>query len=98
MTARFPKTQPQVAKIIQRTGFDYLTVPSGLAPRARRDLQRGQAVGRFSIDDLDVALACAAGALLGVLHLTIKAVRCRGAAPCGGEPETGTALPGHGCR
>jgi AcrR family transcriptional regulator len=69
LTARLPKTHPQLAKIIERTGFDYLAAPDGLAPRARRDLQRGQVAGRFTIEDLDVALACAAGALFGVLHL-----------------------------
>lgn len=69
MTARFPKTQPQIAKIIERTGLDYLANPDGLAPRARRDLKRAQAAGRFDIGDLDVALACTAGALFGVLHL-----------------------------
>jgi AcrR family transcriptional regulator len=67
MTARFPKTQPQIAKIIERTGLDYLANPDGLAPRARRDLE--QSAGRFDIGDLDVALACTAGALFGVLHL-----------------------------
>lgn len=69
LTARLPKTQPQIAKILQRTGLDYLAAPDGLAPRARRDLQRAQAAGRFAVDDLDVALACTAGALLGVLYL-----------------------------
>jgi AcrR family transcriptional regulator len=69
LTARLPKTQPQIAKIFQRTGLDYLAAPDGLAPRARRDLQRAQAAGRFAVDDLDVALACTAGALLGVLYL-----------------------------
>ena len=65
MTARLPKTQPQIAKIFRRIGFDLLTAPHGLAPRARRDLQTGPAAGRFTVDDVDVALACAAGALLG---------------------------------
>jgi AcrR family transcriptional regulator len=69
MTARLPKTQPQIAEIFQRIGFDLLVSPHGLAPRARRDLQRAHAAGRFTIDDLDVALACTGGALLGVLHL-----------------------------
>src|SRR4029453_14977296 len=69
LTARLPKTQPQIAKILQRTGLDYLAAPDGLAPRARRDLPRGQAAGRVPVDDLDVALACTAGALLGVLYL-----------------------------
>ena len=69
MTARLPKTQPQLARTFQRIGFDLLVAPRGLAPRARRDLQRAEAAGRFTIDDLDVALAGATGALLGVLHL-----------------------------
>ena len=38
-----PETQPQIAKIIERTGLDYLANPDGLAPRARRDLKRAQA-------------------------------------------------------
>ena len=73
MTARLPKTQPQIAKIFEQIGFDLVTAPHGLAPRARRDLQRAEAAGRFTIDDLEVALACAAGALLGVLHLASNA-------------------------
>ena len=69
MTARLPKTQPQMAKIFQRIGFDLVAAPHGLAPRARRDLQGAEAAGRFTVGDLDVTLACVAGALLGVLHL-----------------------------
>ena len=69
MTARLPKTQPQIAKIFRRIGFDLLAAPRGLAPRARRDLQTAVAAGRFTVDDPDVALACAAGALLGVLQV-----------------------------
>ena len=71
ITARFPKTHPQLARIIDRTGPQYLTSPSGLAPRALRDLQRAKDAGRLSFGDPDVAIACAAGALLGVLHLGV---------------------------
>jgi hypothetical protein len=42
-----------------------------LAPRALRDLQRAKDVGRLSFDDPDVAIGCAGGALLGVLHLSL---------------------------
>jgi|SRR5664279_211624 len=70
MTARLPKTHPQMASIIERTGMSYLIEPDGLAPRAMRDLQRARQAGRFEIDDPMVALACTAGALLGVLHLS----------------------------
>jgi AcrR family transcriptional regulator len=69
MTARLPKTHPQMASIIERTGMRYLTAPDGLAPRAMRDVQRAMQAGRFDIDDPLVALACTAGALFGVLHL-----------------------------
>ncbi len=69
ITARFAKTHPQVAQIIDRTGPRYLTAPTGLAPRALRDLQRAKDAGRLWFDDPDVAIACTGGALLGVLHL-----------------------------
>ena len=69
IAARFPKTHPHMARIIDRTGPRYLT--SGFAPRALRDLQRAKDAGRLSFDDPDVAVACAGGALLGVLHLSL---------------------------
>jgi AcrR family transcriptional regulator len=71
LTARFPKTHPQLAQIIDRTGPRFLTSPSGLAPRALRDLKRAKDAGRLSFDDPDVAIACVGGALLGVLHLSL---------------------------
>jgi AcrR family transcriptional regulator len=69
ITARFPKTHPELAKIIARTGHRFLTSSSGLAPRAVRDMQRARDAGRFAFDDPALALACVGGALLGVLHL-----------------------------
>lgn len=71
MTARFPKTHPELAKIIDRVGPRYLLAPFGLAPRAMRDLHRARDAGRFSYDDPAVALACTGGALLGVIHLSL---------------------------
>ncbi|PRY57193.1 TetR/AcrR family transcriptional regulator [Glycomyces artemisiae] len=69
LTARFPKTQPEMAKIIERVGPGYLTAPTGLAPRALRDLQHAKDVGRFAFGDPQVTIACAGGAVLGVIHL-----------------------------
>jgi VIT1/CCC1 family predicted Fe2+/Mn2+ transporter len=51
--------------------LQYITSPSGLAPRAGRDLRRAKEAGRLSFDDPDVAIACAGGAMLGVLHLIL---------------------------
>jgi hypothetical protein len=45
-----------------------LDIPTGLAPRALRDIQAGQAAGRFTVPDADIALSAAAGGLLGLLR------------------------------
>jgi AcrR family transcriptional regulator len=73
ITARFPKTQPEMAKIIDRVGPRYLTASHGLAPRALRDLQHAKDAGRLTFADPTVAIACAGGALLGVMHLGLLA-------------------------
>ena len=72
ITARFPRTHPELAQILARSGPRYLTAPSGLAPRALRDLERARDAGRFRFDDPAVALACTGGALLAVLHLALE--------------------------
>ena len=72
ITARFPRSHPELAQILARSGPRYLTAPSGLAPRALRDLERARNAGRFRFDDPGVALACTGGALLAVLHLALE--------------------------
>ena len=72
ITARFPRTHPELAQILARSGPRYLTAPSGLAPRALRDLERAGESDRFRFDDPAVALACAGGSLLAVLHLALE--------------------------
>ncbi|QNK79352.1 TetR/AcrR family transcriptional regulator [Nakamurella sp. PAMC28650] len=69
LTARLPKTHPQMARIIRNTGATYLAAETGLAPRARRDILAARDSGRFTVGDPVVALACVGGALLGVLNL-----------------------------
>ena len=49
-------------------GLDALDIPSGLAPRALRDIQAGQATGRFTVPDAEIALSAVAGGLLGLLR------------------------------
>jgi hypothetical protein len=43
--------------------------PPRSAPRALRDIQRAVEAGRFRVDNPYVALAAAAGSLIGLLHL-----------------------------
>lgn len=68
LTVRLHKTHRQIAKIMANTGPAYLNSPSGLAPRALRDISNASAAGRFDISDPVVALACAGGSILAVLH------------------------------
>ena len=69
LTVRLHKTHPQIARIMTNAAPAYLNAPSGLAPRALRDLTRAKAAGRFDISEPVVALACTGGALLGMLHV-----------------------------
>ena len=45
------------------------TSPTGLAPRALRDIQAGQATGRFTVADAGIALSAATGGMLGLLRM-----------------------------
>ncbi len=62
-------THPEVARFITGAGFDLLDAPGGLAPRALRDIEAGQAAGQFSVADTEVALSAVAGGLIGLLRL-----------------------------
>jgi hypothetical protein len=46
-----------------------LDAPTGLAPRALRDIKAGRDAGRFTVPDAEIALSAAAGGLLGLLQL-----------------------------
>ncbi|KUL23179.1 TetR/AcrR family transcriptional regulator [Actinoplanes awajinensis] len=72
-TALLPVTHPDLARIIDRAGLRYVTPPTGIGPLARRFLRHAKDVGRLCYDDVDVALACAGGAALGVLRLGLAA-------------------------
>jgi hypothetical protein len=46
-----------------------LSSDSGLAPRARRDIKAAVDMGLFDVEDLDIAVTMAAGALLALGQL-----------------------------
>jgi AcrR family transcriptional regulator len=69
LSARLGWTHPEVARFITGAGLDLLDVAGGLAPRALRDIQAGQAAGQFSVADAEVALSAVAGGLIGLLRL-----------------------------
>ena len=69
ISGRLGWTHPDIAGFLTGAGLDALDVPGGLAPRALRDIQAGQAAGRFTVADAEIALSAVAGGLLGLLRM-----------------------------
>ena len=69
ISGRLGWTHPDIAGFLTGTGLDALDIPIGLAPRALRDIQAGQAAGRFTVPDAEIALSAVAGGLLGLLRM-----------------------------
>jgi AcrR family transcriptional regulator len=69
ISGRLGWTHPDIAGFLTGIGLEALDIPSGLAPRALRDIEAGQAAGRFTVSDAEIALSAVAGGLLGLLRL-----------------------------
>jgi AcrR family transcriptional regulator len=69
LSGRFFRERPQESRILLANWGALLSSDKGLAPRALRDIKAAVAAGRFTVDDPELALAVAGGALLGVGHL-----------------------------
>lgn len=69
LSGRFFRKRPQESRILLANWGALLSSDKGLAPRALRDIKAAVAAGRFTVDDPELALAVAGGALLGVGHL-----------------------------
>jgi hypothetical protein len=69
LTGRLHRRQPELSKVLLRSGLTLAGSDRGLAPRARRDLESAARAGRFSIRDPDLALAIVVGAALCLAHL-----------------------------
>ncbi len=67
LSGRLGWSHPDIAQFLTGAGLGALGTPSGLAPRALRDVRAGQATSRFSFPDADIALSAVAGGLLGLL-------------------------------
>ncbi|BBY20210.1 TetR/AcrR family transcriptional regulator [Mycobacterium stomatepiae] len=66
LTGRLFRQRPQESEILLTHGPALLSSDRGLAPRALRDIKAGVDAGRFDVDDPELALAMAGGALLGL--------------------------------
>jgi len=72
LTGRFFRERPQESRILLANWGALLSADRGLAPRALRDINAGVAAGRFHVEDPELTLAVAAGALLGLGHLLVS--------------------------
>jgi AcrR family transcriptional regulator len=66
MIGRLFRRRPQETEILLANGPALLSSDRGLAPRALRDIKAAVEAGRFTVDDPELALATAGGALLGL--------------------------------
>jgi AcrR family transcriptional regulator len=69
LTGRLFRRRPQESEIVFANERALLNSDRGLAPRARRDIAAAVAAGRFTVEDTELALAVAGGALLGLGNL-----------------------------
>jgi AcrR family transcriptional regulator len=66
LTGRLFRRRPQESRILLVSGLNLTSSERGLGPRALRDIKSAAAAGRFTVDDPKLAMAIAAGALLGL--------------------------------
>ena len=69
ISGRLGWTHPEIAGLLTGVGLDVLDLPHGLAPRAQRDILAGQATGRFTVPDAEIALTAVAGGLFGLWRM-----------------------------
>jgi AcrR family transcriptional regulator len=69
LTGRLQRSEPELSRVFLTNVLRLLSSESGLAPRARRDIEAAVDAGRFDVEDLDLAVAISAGALLGLGQL-----------------------------
>ncbi|MFF4214393.1 TetR/AcrR family transcriptional regulator [Streptomyces sp. NPDC001796] len=71
LSARMTDSHPELMRILRDRGLAHIHSESGLSPRARRDLERGIASGRFTAADPTTALSALGGTLLSLVALRL---------------------------
>ncbi|GGG19570.1 putative TetR-family transcriptional regulator [Rhodococcoides trifolii] len=72
LTGRLFRVKPELTRVLLNAGTRYDTSGRGLAPRCLRDIRAGAALGRFDVDDPELALSLVAGALLAMGRLLME--------------------------
>ncbi len=65
-------TDPELAWLLVRLNASHDALLTTLGSYAARDLKRGIDAGRFSVDDRNIALIAAAGALIAVIRAVLE--------------------------
>jgi AcrR family transcriptional regulator len=66
LSGRLHRREPELSRVLLANALRLLRSGSGLAPRVRRDIGAAVDVGRFDVEDLDVAVTVTAGALIAL--------------------------------
>jgi AcrR family transcriptional regulator len=69
MTGRLQRQIPELVRVLLNEGVGILLRDQGLRPRALRDIQAAASAGRFDIDNTELGLMAAGGALLGLMQM-----------------------------
>ena len=69
LTGRLHRKHPELSKVLLHHGFELAGSETGLAPRARRDIDAAVRAGRFTVQDTELAMITVAGTALGLGHL-----------------------------
>lgn len=69
LTGRLQRTEPELNRVFLSNVLPLLSADTGLAPRARRDIQAAVDAGRFEVEDIDIAVTMGAGALIALGQL-----------------------------
>lgn len=72
LTGRIHQREPELSKVVLSRGVALMSSNLGFTPRARRDISRAIASGRFTIADVDVAMVMVFGAAIALGQLLLE--------------------------
>ncbi|MGV8872379.1 MAG: TetR/AcrR family transcriptional regulator [Rhodococcus sp. (in: high G+C Gram-positive bacteria)] len=72
LSGRLFRLEPQLSRVLLNSEAAAFAATGGLAPRSRRDIESAAELGRFDVDDPDLALAIVAGSLLSMGRLLLN--------------------------
>jgi AcrR family transcriptional regulator len=61
LTGRLHRRHPDLSRVLMRNGLDLARSDTGLASRARRDVEAAVRAGRFAVRDVDLAMVIVTG-------------------------------------